>query len=141
MITTRAGAQVAQGTTSFVTPPNPVFSYLRGRTERWADVGTSVEQLKQQFAVLLEGEVTEITTELFERLNPQHKEVGISLYAYKSAVRVERVSSNFHTTAYSSTAEYYSRVGHYTQPGIPTGVLDKSPYSWAETALVEINAS
>ena len=51
------------------------------------------------------------------------------------------MSSNFHTTAYKSTEEYYSRIGHYSQPGLPTAVLDKSPYSWAETALVEINAS
>jgi hypothetical protein len=138
-----AAAVASAGTypqATFVTP-NPVIKHLRGKAERWEDIGSLVEFLKRQFVVQSEGKSTDLQKGQFETLTPLQKELGTSLTAYKTAVRVERVNSNFHTTAYNSTEEYYSRVGHYSQPGLPTGVTDKSPHSWAETALVELNAS
>ena len=82
-----------------------------------------------------------MTQAIFEKLDPYQQEIGLSLAKYKGEVRQAGVTSNFHTTAYQSSTEYYSRVATYSQPGLPCAVLDDSPYSWAQTTLVELSAA
>jgi len=118
--------------------PNPVLRYLRGPTEKWENLGPAVLTLRDQFWEL---KPTEVTQEVFEKLDPHQQEIGLSLGRYKGEVRLAATTSNFHTTAYQSSTEYYTRVATYSQPGLPCAVLDDAPYSWAQTTLVELSAA
>ena len=100
-----------------------------------------VETLKQEILLRLGESPSEVDRKHFDRSTPEQKEVGLCLFQYKKAVSLEVATRNFHTTAFPNTQEYLARINDYSQIGLPPGALEKAPYTWSQTAQVELNAS